>query len=641
MAVVPQYQTQLPAGETNETMFLQSQFTDDDLIRRDEHRVSMLEDLFIWASNCRAPMEKAWKTKYEFYYGVDMEYRTKLAHQSKIVLPISFEIVETKTPQLVMSMFSQQPIYSLNAQSSDDPYKAIIGEQLLSWQIRQMKNSMLTHTLWIKDSNIYGGSIAQTGWDYQCEIVPKNVKMPPMMDIATMQIAQQHNVVAEKVVTKDNPVLVNCDIGEMYPDPSASDIEDCKFIIKRMMVPYVTLLQHARLGFYKNIDKIERNRNVSHWASDFSQRRFSTHNFTDPFTYQHQIYDYVEILEFWWIDPTDPELKRWKTVVANRKHIIQDIPLGELYWHNRFPFILLKNIPMTKEFWGLSEIDVTLMLQKEANSLRNQRMDNINAMLKAYWVVARSAGVNKEKMKKLAPGDLIYTNDINGIKAERPPSIDGLTFNAEANTRADIQRAANMSDMMTGTPTRSQVRNATTASLLDQNAKTRWGLSVLLYTEQMQRVGEDFLALNSQFLTEEQVISIVGQDGATYRVPVDYASIPRNPDIFVTLGYEVQTNKELRKQLLMDLDGIVTTTPGVNITQWRKDMLKDFGFKNPERYFEGAFIAPTEVLLGNKTGSQSSYTAQLSSIVNPGQPNQVTGGFKQPNQGEMSENVYG
>jgi hypothetical protein len=633
---------QPPAGETMETVLAFPNMEVDEQARRDETRARMIEDLFLWAANCRQPMEKAWKTKYEFYYGCDIEYRKKQAHQSKIVLPISFEIVETKTPQLVMSMFTQQPIYSLNAESSDDPYKAIIGEQILSWQLRRQRNAMLTHTLWIKDSNIYGGAIAQTGWDYQCEIMPRNIKLPPVIDFATQQIIQQHHVMPEKVVTKDQPVLTNCDIGEMYPDPAASDIEDCKFIIKRMLIPYVTLKQQSNLGLYKNVDKIERSRNVAHWASDFAQRRFSTHNFMDPFIYEHQLYDYVEILECWWIDPTDPQLKKWKTVVANRKHIIQDVPLGQVLWHNRFPFILLKNIPMTKEFWGISELDVTIPLQREANSLRNQRMDNINAMLKAYWIVARSSGVNKEKMKRLAPGDIIFTNDINGIKPDRPPSIDGLTFNAEAANRSDIQRAANLGDMVTGTPTRSQVRNATTASLMDQNAKTRWGLSVLLYTEQMQRVGEDFMALNAQFLTDPQKIAITGQDGLTYNVNVDYTNIPTNPDIFVTLGYEIQTNKELRKQLLLDLDGVVTTTPGANITQWRKDMLKDFGFKNPERYFEGAFVAPTEVLLGGGKGGQphSSYTDQLSSIVNPSQPNQLSGGFKQPNVGEMSENAY-
>ena len=616
------YNAQLPAGETFESIHFKSQLGDTQALEsRDNYRVRMIEDLFNWARNCRQGIEKKWQANYEFYYACDIEYRKKQAWQSKIVLPTSFEIVETKTPQLIMSMFSQQPIYSLNPESSDDPYKALIAQQLLTYQLRRSTNTMHTHTLWVKDSNIYGGAIAQTGWDYKCSVVPRRYKSEPIIDFVNMAVMQQHHVLKEKVVEVDQPTLTNVDNGEIYPDPAADDIDNCKFIIRRKLVPYISLKQDAMLGLYKNVDKIERTRNVVHWASEFTQRRYSTHNFTDPYVYEHQIYDYVEILECWWVDPTDPELKKWKTVVANRKHIIQDNPLGEVFWHNRFPFILLKNIPMTKEFWGISEIDVTMNLQKEANSLRNQRMDNMNMMLKSYWVLSRNAGVNRKKLEMLAPGDIIETNDINGIRAERPPSVDAMTFGAEQSNRADIQRAANMTDMVTGTPTRSQVRNATTANLLDQNAKTRWGLTVLLYTEKMQRVGQDFLALNSQFLTEAKKLRITGPDGQHYQVPVDYSSIPENPDIFVTLGYELQTNKELRKQLLLDLDGIITSTPGVDVTQWRKDMLKDFGFKNPERYFEGAFVAPTEAFLGGNSGNQhSSYTQQLSNIVGGGVP---------------------
>lgn len=641
-----------PAGETNESALFKSNITMDseEIKAREDRRIHMLIEMYDIASRCRQSHEPRWQRNYEFYYGCDQDYKKKQAHQSKIVVPVSYQLIETSTPQFVMSVMSQDPVYSVNAQSTDDPYKARVAEGLLNWQLKQMKNVMLEHTLWIKDSRLYGTSICKTGWDYRVETRPTVINLPSTVDFVTGTIIQERRLTYDRIVTADQPCMKNVDIGEIYPDPTATCLEDAKYIIHRQMVPMVELKKMGMLGIYKNVDKIGRTSAVSHWASQFAQRRFSTNNFEDPFHFREPIFDYVEVLECWYIDPTDPFLTRYKTVIANRQYILQDIPLGQVYWHNRWPFVMLKNTPMTNEFWSISEIDATFHLQKELNSLRNQRMDNLNATLKAYWLVARSAGINKEKLKRLAPGDMLMTNDINGVKIERPPEMGQATFNSELSTYADIQRTTGQNDMLTGTPTRSQVRNATTASLLDQNSKNRWGLGVLLTIEQMRRIGQDFLALNQQFMTTTQVIEIMGEDGVPYKVPVDASMIPRNPDVFVTLGMELQGNKDLKRELILKLDPIMASTPNVNISLWRKDMLKEYGFKNPERYFEGEYTTPTEVFLssmGVKNPEQMQQSDYLKlSTMNPGtEPREnMPGGSVMPMQdtaGDAMEGVYG
>lgn len=605
----------------------------------DQARVNMILEMYRVAESVQRAHTSRWKRNYEFYSAIDLEYQKKQPHQSKIVVPLSYQIIETSTPQLVLSLLSQDPIYSVNPQSNDDPYKARAAEALLSWQVRQMKNVMLEHTLWIKDSRIYGTAIAKTGWDYQCEYVTRHLNTPPIIDFATGSISQTNQTYQEKIVTSDNPIMKNIDIGEFYPDPTATSIEDCKFIIHRMMVPYVYLQKMQALQVYKNIEQISRSSSTQVWASDFASRRFSVNNIDDPFKFQLPLYDYVELLETWWIDPSHPQFIKFKTTVADRRYIIQDLPLADVYWHNRWPFVMLKNTPMTNEFWSMSEIDITYSLQKEHNSLRNQNMDNINATLKAFWLVSNASGINKEKLKRLAPGDVLKTNDINGIKIERPPALDNLTFNALMNNMSDIQKTANIGDMVTGTPTRSQIRNATTATLMNENTKNRAGLSALLHLEQMRRIGQDWLALNQQFLTDQVVVEILGEDGLPIKYPVDATTIPRNPDVFVTLGMELQGNKDLKRELMIKMDAIMAQTPNVNITQWRKDMLKEYGFKNPERYFEGEFVTPTEAFFGGKsTMQQSSFLDQFS--TNQTGMQKITP-FDKNMVGDQMEGVYG
>lgn len=567
-------------------------------------RINMLTEMYDIAARARQSHEARWQRDYEMYFAIDTEYKKKAAHQSKIVVPLSYQIIETAVPQLVLNFLSQDPIYSVNPQSNDDPYKAKIAEGILNWQTRQMKNVILEYTLWVKDAALFGHSVAKTGWDYKCEHVPRIIESPPMLDFSGNITAMQQLRI-EKVVTADNPIMRNVDIGEIYIDPTATCMEDAKYVIHRMMVPFIDIKKMGLLNLYQDVDKVQYKSSQTHWASQFAQRRFSTTNMTDPFTFDHQIFDYVEVLECWYIDPTDPYLTRYKTVIANRSVVLQDVPLAHVYWHNRFPFVMLKDNPMTNELYSVSSIDMSYPLQKELNSLRNQRMDNTNAVLKAFWLVNRSSGVNKEKIKRLSPGDILMTNDINGVRVERPPTVDNATFGSEQSVMADIQRTTGFTDTITGMPSRSQLRNATTAQIMDTNSKTRLGLKNLLYLEQFRRVGQDFLALDMQYLTPGLVVRILGEDGLPMQVPVNPADIPRNPDVFVTLATEITGNKELRRQQIMQLDTAIASTPMVNLTLWRKDLLREFGFKNPERYFEGEFTIPTDAFTNGENQTSS------------------------------------
>lgn len=561
-----------------------------------DQRKNRIIELFNYAGQFKQFHHKRWKRNYEYYLGWDNEIKNRAAHQSKLFIPRPFLVVETKTPRLVQSLLSKDPIFTVKPQSGDDIMRARISSELISQQLRNHPNMILELVTWFKDSFIYGGAVGMTGWQFQQEYKTWRQQSPPSIDFITGQLLSQEQVVSDMVTVIDRPYFKNIDIGEIFPDPTADCIENCKFVIRQQLVPYVTIQQLEQLGVYQNCGKIPRSGSIPQQYDDFVNRRFSVGNMSKPTSnlVQMSSYDQIELLECWWIDETG---RKMKTVLANKQVIIQDIPLP--YWHNKFPFYLLKDIPMTKEFWGMGDIDPIYDLCKAINDLTNQQHDNIQQFLKAFWAVDRNANVDLDQLENMPPGGIIETtgDPKAGLTVIRPPQLDSMTTPAIQQLNSEVQIASGANDIAIGQSTRSQSRSATNSQLMDASTDTRYGLTAMLYLEQVRNIGSDWLALDQQFMTKPVMVRVFGQEGLIdyHATPYD---IPREWDLYCTLGSEFQGNKEVQKQQSMQLFQILSMFPWFNAPEYVMDLMQQFDVKDPQRFIVGGQGSiPTQMIM--------------------------------------------
>jgi len=584
---------------------------------QDIQTLNFLLGLYDHAQKHRKPMEDRWRRNYEFYYGVDQMVK-KAPHQSKLFIPRPYLVVNTKTPKMVKSLLAKDPIFRVLPVSKDDEIKARVSSELLTYQLRNQENGFKEMVLWFKDSHIYGGSIAKSGWEYSAELATRREMGPAMVDPFTMAMTQQEMVTQEWITTADRPIFKNVDIGEIYPDPYADSIESCNFIIHRMMCPLVKLKKYQQYGLYKNVDLIQES-NINEWSYEFSQRRFSTKGIDTPDTTPFREYNLVEVLECWW---TREDGQRQKTTIANKNTIIQDIPFP--YWHYRWPFYLLQNDPMTKEFWSQGEIDPIVDLVRELNDLRNQQNDNRNQFLKAFWVVSKNANVDLDELESMPPGGILeVTGDPNmALNIIRPPQLDAVTANYEQKIDGDIQVTTGANDISFGSPVRGQVRTATTGSLMQEATDTRYGLTSLLYLEQLRKLGKDWLALNQQYMRAPVAIKILGEDGIMMDWQATPYDIPRQFDLYVAHSGEWVADKDVRRQQMLQLFSIGANIPGFVAGEYFKKILYEFDEKNPEFYMEGRYVVPTPLIM-QQMGIQpndtlSSYKEQIGGLLGGG-----------------------
>ena len=112
-----------------------------------------------------------------------------------------------------------------------------------------------------------------------------------------------------------------------------------------------------------------------------------------------------------------------------------------IYKHNRFPFAKMVDYEADKEFWGIGEIEIIILLQRLINNFEAQIIDNTRLMSNAQWVVNKVLSGMKEEDAWIfdnRPGEAIFTH--NGgvdrligapIPAHIPEHMERLIFSME------------------------------------------------------------------------------------------------------------------------------------------------------------------------------------------------------------------
>lgn len=590
----------------------------------EQQRINRIMTLLDTARRAKSAHIARWTKNYQYYLSIDQELKSRPSHASKLFVPRPYLVVETKLSRMVKGLLKSN-VFTVHPNSDDDVLRARMSQALLNHYWKLNSKSTLPELLgWLKDSMIYGTSIGKTGWEYKQEWVPARAFGTPFIDPISLTMIQPEIIEEGMRVTKDNPFFKNIDIGSFYPDPYASSIENANYCIEVMYMPRHCLKQLEMLGLYQGVDRIPTDGAVL--QNDMNQRQFSLRNtgitnIVDQSmnTYRNKEYEVVEVIECWWLDG----YRKMKTTIANQKVIIQDIPMP--YWHQKWPFHQLKDTPMTGEFWTLGAIDPIVDLVKELNDNRNAQADNRNQFLKAFWYVNRTGNIDLDLLENVPPGGIIEGTGSyrETLEIVRPPQLDTMTYQAQAQVDSDIQMTSGANDIAIGTSTRSQVRTATTGSLMAESTGLRYGLTGMLHAEELKHIGNTWLQLCQQFMTQPVSVRILGADGLNFQEVIAHpADIPHQYDLSTSLATEFDGDREVQKQQQLQLFQLMANVPGYQITEGAKELLRTFDIQAPERYFEGNVTVPTNILmqqLGMKTDSvNSNYLETLGGLMGGG-----------------------
>ena len=442
--------------------------------------------------------------------GQEELYRTYIdkntyPHSARVFDPRVFRVIETITPRLV----ANEPTGSFYPRESGDAATAQILKSLINYDWKRA-DMFYKLTTFVKSMLIFGTAFGINLWDYR---ESKKKRMTP-------QIINGNNVWTPSltedvtVVDFDGPNFEPLNIYDCFPDPNATTVDNMRWFILRTFKTIKELKYEndtRGMEVYKNLDVLEKavqdKANKKTEASDLYYRE-----------HRRMMLSTEELIGQ---DESNPEFvvirrftkDRWVDCVPEFNIVIRDIP--NPYFHGKLPIVVGVDYPYPGELYGMGEIEPIDRIQRAINAVLNQRLDNVQLVLRSMWKVRKGGGVDMHTLVS-APGNVITTDDMAAVEPIVVPDVTGNTFVGTMNyLTAALQNGSGITDYTMGVNTSANVATdtATGVRLVQQEANAQFKLKIqLFYSMVVEKIANQWKDLRIQFTTEEQKFRIIGKD---------------------------------------------------------------------------------------------------------------------------------
>lgn len=196
------------------------------------------------------------------------------------------------------------------------------------------------------------------------------------------------------------------------------------------------------------------------------------------------------------------------------------------YWHGHYPFIEFAPFPEDDEFHSVALVDMVGDLQIASTEILNQTMTNIRQVNSDMWIAGSAASQTPDwQFRKRPDGVIRVMGDASQIQQIRTADNTRSAIGMAENLNQKIEKAGGISSLYSsGVASGSGAINQTArgAQIIDQNIDTNMKMIIDLFGEQvLKKMGEHFLALNAQYVTEEQSFSVTGKRGVSELISID------------------------------------------------------------------------------------------------------------------------
>ena len=427
---------------------------------------------------------------------------------SEISVPSIFADVEAYLPRLA----TNRAEIGVWPRAEDDrgraaKHRALVGQ---FWDGERMNMELVD---FVKSAKIFGTSIWKVVYEKRSRMRTMRVATQQPITLAggalTLegQFDEKMEFKSALETTQNGPRAYLMDLDEIIPDPDGYSIESCAWIIheKRTSIEDVIASLDADEGIYDDAAV----RILLKWMKDGNQEDQNTESLKyDRETTYGQFVSGIDPhkrifheLECWYdgkvvsIVKENPELP----AIQHRMN-----PLG------RKPFVKFTPIPLPKEFYGISLVEVLFPLAIELNLLHAARLDNLLYASHQMFKVLRTANLSPSELA-FRPGGVIYVDDQQDVQELQTSPKSFALYRESDEIRTWQQRAGGATDTFQGLSSNLTGGTATEASLLSQASGSRVGLMLKLLTEgPLADLGGLVIILNEIFMDETQQVRIMG-----------------------------------------------------------------------------------------------------------------------------------
>lgn len=431
----------------------------------------------------------------------------------------------------------------------------------------------------------------------------------PVIDMFGMEIGSipRRQTVVEQVTFRDDPTSETVDVRDFIWQRGATSLQNCSRVAHRLWFDFDDLKELEKAGKYgkaaggEPVDTLKDSRS---FGSDLYEREESLWG-------TNKSKDKIEVLECW-IDKG-----RRVVTLANRKVVLADKknPFWFQHLDHQFPFIVCSGRPDLFVIPGISEVELLMELQEMLWTLANQRLDNLQLINNAIFLVADDT--EDPDAFEFAPGErwLVPRPVKETVQSWSPdPSVAGMSLQAESLIRGDMSSITGGLPHLAGSDTSTiDQKTATGVSIITSLAQKRLATKKQMFTWAKKRIGEQWCALNQQFITSERLIPIIGEDGAESFFEISPSLIEGSYSFEVDLVEESFLRQEKRAEAQAKLQVFLQAAPvfaamgtPLNAKAYMDDFLEAFDISDKDRYYAAQQQMPQQQMGGGGGQPQQS-----------------------------------
>lgn len=458
---------------------------------------------------------------YEHYFlrTIDKEVETNAEaypFYSQIMLPMTYQIVETILPRMFGQMFS----FTLDTDAENDRHDEFAFENLVRYQIDHpylVDDPFMSRLVGaMKEEFITGNAWFRTPWIKQFENVQEWQPYIPELGIAPsddfeeimeagkeMGIEPKWMLVDTKKKVFDAPMFQHRSIFQVLPDPKKKHVSSLGWLVdeEMMTMDEIMTMVNSSPRQFQHIDELK-----GLWeAKDQAELT------NDSTNYQQQIADIFGAQDYSTKDDTQHQFKvstmvekSKLCVVINEKLTIREgtNPNGD----GKLGYGLMKDIPIPHELFAWGEPDPIKRLEDGMSDQFNMRNDDVFYDLMRMWQVDPTALVEGVQFIP-EPGAIIEMKpnaSANAIKALDKTPVAASAYREYSEWEGVIQGTSGVTDYATGQSAPGMNPTNGGVEKLQAAANNRFSLKLNLFENiALTAIGTQYIQRNIRYYDED------------------------------------------------------------------------------------------------------------------------------------------
>ena len=553
-------------------------------------------------------------------------------YRSRIFRPKSRSVIRKNEATAALAFFSNPDVVSIDPQNQDDKMQvasSIAMKELLQYRLTKTIPWFLTVIGGFQDAMTVGLVASMQLWRYKAkeEMQVRTVEHPELG-------AFQMEVPSQRVI-EDKPCVELIPVENIRFDPAAHwyDIVETS--------PYLIV----QMPMYVNdvLDNMESpDRSGATWkplakatilqarvAAFDSLRQARNDNREDAEQVTSEVNEFDVVMVHLNFIKTGGETYAYYTL--KDIHLLSEpMLLADMFLHcksGRPPVQVGFCVIETHKAVPSSLIGLGSELQKEANEVANQRLDNVKYVLNKRSMVRRGANVDIESLLRNVPGGVTMVNDVErDVREVSWPDVTSSSYQEQDRINVDFDEL--LGNFAQGSVMTNRKLNETVGGMriMAQGANMLTEYTIRVFVETwVEPVLRELIRMEAAYETDEVVLATAAERAQLFQRfgmnQITDSLLRQDLTLSVSVGMGATDPTQRTESFLKAMGAYskmaVEGPPDMNLPEIRKVLFGLSGFKDSSRFFKDVDpqVAKAEKMMGEAEEMAKQYVEQRKDAI--------------------------